>query len=141
VVDDGRVGYVVVEEEPDKLVEECVEIVPAGQVVVLVDDPVVDQADGLQLRFAAVPDRDLNEPGGGLQLDPYDGLTVVRLGRERPPGHIQPGPRFSRSSMAVANICSGKVTTATIARPRLTACVGVRRSGARYSERDASSGR
>ena len=27
-----------------------------------------------------------------------------------------------------ARICSGKVTTATVARPRLTACAGVRRS-------------
>jgi hypothetical protein len=51
--DDGRVGYLVPDEEPDKLVEEHAEIVPAGQVVVFVDDPVVGQADRLQLRFAA----------------------------------------------------------------------------------------
>jgi hypothetical protein len=39
VEDDGRVGYMVLEEEPGKLVEERVEIIPAAQVVVLVDDP------------------------------------------------------------------------------------------------------
>jgi dienelactone hydrolase len=52
---DGRVGYLVLDEEPDKLVEEHPEIVAAGQLV-LVDDPGVGQADRLQFRFAAVPE-------------------------------------------------------------------------------------
>jgi hypothetical protein len=79
---DGRAGYLVLDEEPDKLVEEHAEIVAAGQVVVLIDDPVVGQANRLQLRFAAVSDHDLYEHR----------LAVVRLDREHPPGHLQPGP-------------------------------------------------
>jgi hypothetical protein len=46
---DGRVRYLVLDEEPDKLVEKHVEIVRTGQVVGLGDDPVVGQADRLQL--------------------------------------------------------------------------------------------
>src|SRR5258705_13557239 len=45
-------GNAVVNEESDQLVQQYFEVIEGGQVVVLVDHPVIGQANGLKLRLA-----------------------------------------------------------------------------------------
>ena len=68
------------------------EIAVADKLVVLVDDPFVDEADRCQLRLAGDPYHDLGKPRGGLEFDAHDWLAAIRLDRARVPAHLKPRP-------------------------------------------------
>jgi hypothetical protein len=52
----------VVNEQLDELVEQPVQVVSVGQLIVLVHDPVVGQAHRRDVRLTAAPDRDFDQP-------------------------------------------------------------------------------
>src|SRR3954464_10118339 len=70
--DDCGAGNPAVDEQTDELVEQYFEIAVASKFVMLVDDPVVGEADRLQLRLAGDPDHDLSEPRRRLEFDAHD---------------------------------------------------------------------
>lgn len=90
--DECCAGNPVVDEQTDELVEHYFEIVVAGKFVAHVDDPVVSQADRVQVRLAAEPDRDLSEPRRSLEVDAYDRLALVRLDWASVPAHLKSRP-------------------------------------------------